>query len=107
MRCATPSIFHPANNRRNDVASNDPIERSLIARMAAHRLHAQIADPAAHTAPGRAAFAARFEKLVDADGVLAPAERARRADHAKRAYFAALALKSRQARRSKKDAAVA
>ena len=42
---------------------------------------------------------ARFEKEVDPDGVLAPEERARRADQAKKAYFARLALLSAQKRR--------
>jgi hypothetical protein len=40
----------------------------------------------------------RFERQVDPDGVLSPVERARRADNAKRAYFAELALKSSKAR---------
>ncbi len=41
----------------------------------------------------------RFERQVDPDGVLTPAERARRAGHARKAYFARLALRSAQARR--------
>ncbi|CAN5898656.1 hypothetical protein BH23ACT5_BH23ACT5_10360 [soil metagenome] len=41
---------------------------------------------------------ARFEDQVDPDRVLLPAERARRAEHAKKAYFTRLALKSAQAR---------
>lgn len=50
----------------------------------------------------------RFEKQVDPDGELDPAERARRAEHARKSYFAGLALKSAQARRkgaSRSDAA--
>lgn len=73
-------------------------QRSLRARLAAHCLHATIADPAAHTAPARAAFLDRFEREVDPDGVLPPAERARRAEHARKAYFARLALASAKAR---------
>lgn len=45
------------------------------------------------------AFAARFERQVDPNGVLPPAERARRAEAARRAYFTELALRSSQARR--------
>jgi hypothetical protein len=41
----------------------------------------------------------RFERQVDPDGVLSPAERARRAGHARKAYFTRLALRSAQARR--------
>lgn len=70
--------------------------------MAAHLLHARIVDPAAHTAPARAAFLSRFEREVDPDGVLEPEERARRAEHAKKAYFLRLALASRNARAAKK-----
>lgn len=81
-----------------------PSERTLRARLAAHTLHAQV-DPTEHTAPARAAFLASFEKAVDPDGTLAPAERARRAAHARKAHFTRLALKSAQARRKAKGAA--
>lgn len=83
-------------------APSTPARRALRARMAAHQLHAGIADPAAHTAPARAAFLARFEREVDPDGTLEPAERARRAEHARRAYFLRLALASAQARGSRR-----
>lgn len=81
-----------------------PAERSLRARLAAHTLHSQV-DPTEHTAPARAAFLARFEDQVDPDRVLPEFERRRRAEHAKKAYFARLALKSAQARRRGGDAA--
>lgn len=77
----------------------EPSQRVLHARLAAHALHAQVADPAAHTAPARAAFLSRFEREVDPDGTLPPADRARRAEHAKKAYFLRLALASAKARR--------
>lgn len=76
--------------------------RILKARLAAHALHAKVSDPAAHTSPARAAFLSRFEREVDPDGVLAPEERARRAEHAKKAYFLKLALASREARKKKR-----
>lgn len=41
----------------------------------------------------------KFEHQVDPDGVLPPADRTRRAEHARKAYFARLALKSAQSRR--------
>ena len=72
--------------------------RALRARMAAHLLHAGIPDAAAHTAPARAAFLGRFEREVDPEGVLDPRERARRAEHARKAYFLRLALASAHAR---------
>lgn len=72
--------------------------------MAAHALHAQVADPSAHTAPARKAFNERFMKLADPDGSLSPAERARRAEHLRRAYYIKLAIKSADARRRNKPA---
>jgi hypothetical protein len=80
-----------------------PAERSLSARLAAHALHAQ-RDPRQTTANGRAAFLARFDREVDPDGVLEPEERRRRAEQARRAYFARLALASAKARRAKREA---
>jgi hypothetical protein len=74
-------------------------DRSLIARLAAHESWARTPDPAARTAPARRALLDRFEREVDPDGVLAPAERARRAGHARKAYFSRLALQSAKARR--------
>jgi hypothetical protein len=74
-------------------------DRSLIARLAAHESWANTADPSARTAPARRAMLDRFERQVDPDGVLSPAERARRAGHARKVYFTRLALRSAQARR--------
>jgi hypothetical protein len=47
----------------------------------------------------------RFEKQVDPNGELDPAERARRAEHAKKAYFTGLSLKSARRRRPSGGAA--
>jgi len=66
--------------------------------MAAHSSWARTPDPAARTAPACQRFLDRFEREVDPDGTLPVAERNRRADHAKKAYFAGLALKSSKAR---------
>lgn len=76
-----------------------PSERSLRARLAAHERWAR-QDPVAGTAKARQAFLARFEREVDPEGALSPAERARRAEHARKAYFTRLALASAKARRS-------
>jgi hypothetical protein len=75
-----------------------PEQKSLRGRLAAHESWAATADPTARTAPARAAFLDRFEREVDPDGVLDPAERARRAEHAKKSYFLRLALRSAKAR---------
>lgn len=84
------------------VLSLTPNERTMRARLAAHLLHASV-DSREHTGPARRAFMARFEDQVDPDRVLSPAERARRAEHAKKAYFTRLALKSAQVRRQKRN----
>lgn len=87
------------------MPARSPAERALISQIAAHTLHAKVADPTAHTAPARQAFLDRFERQVDPDLALPTAERARRAQHARRAYFLNLALKSAQARRGRGRAA--
>jgi hypothetical protein len=80
-----------------------PSERTLRARLAAHMLHAR-RDPRHTTANGRAAFLARFEREVDPDGTLDPAECRRRAEQARRAYFTRLSLAAIQAKRAKRAA---
>lgn len=97
---ATPAARREAATDESSTASR----RALRARLAAHQLHAGITDPAAHTAPARAAFLGRFEREVDPDGVLEPRERARRAEHARKAYFLRLALASAHARGGRRAA---
>jgi hypothetical protein len=80
-----------------------PAERILRARLAAHSLHAQV-NSRDHTAPARRAFMDRFEDQVDPNRVLPNAERQRRAEQAKKAYFTRLALKAVQARRRRGEA---
>lgn len=74
-----------------------PEQRSLRARLAAHVLHSRV-DSKQHTAPARTTFMKRFEDEVDPARVLPESERQRRAEHAKTAYFTALAIKSAKAR---------
>jgi hypothetical protein len=81
--------------------SPNPAERSLRARLAAYSMHAHH-DTRVTSAPGRAAFLARFEAEVDPDSQLDPEERRRRAVHARSAYFTRLALASAAARRAKR-----
>jgi hypothetical protein len=78
-------------------------DRTLIATLAAHESWAATADASARTAPARAALVAKFERNVDPDGVLNPAERARRAESARKAHYTRLALLSAQARRAKAE----
>lgn len=90
--------------RRRPGVDRTPSDRALAASIAAHSMWAQTGDRTARTAPGRSKFDARFEAQVDPDGVLDPAERARRAASARSAYFKALALKSAKSRRARRKA---
>ncbi|MCZ0727191.1 hypothetical protein [Mycolicibacterium iranicum] len=76
-----------------------PAERSLRGQIAAHESWSHTEDRASRTAPARKAMLDKFEQQVDPEGRLAPAERALRAEHARKAHFKRLALKSAQARR--------
>jgi hypothetical protein len=75
-----------------------PEQRVLRARMGAH---AQAAQGKTNTAPARRNSPQSLEywgKQVDPAGELSEAERAKRAEHARRAYMTGLALKSSIAR---------
>lgn len=90
-----------ASKRRRRAGTRKTLtaeQRVLRSRLGAYRLHATH-DPKETTQKAREAFARRFEREVDPDGVLAPAERPRRVEAARRAYFTRLALRSSQARR--------
>jgi len=95
-RAMLPTIYIP---KGRPMAAARPEDRAMIARIASHSSWAKTHDRTARTAPARAAFLDRFERQVDPDGKLPPEERAQRADSARRAYFARLALKSARARR--------
>lgn len=77
-----------------------PAEVSLRGRIGAYALHARY-DPRETTRVARASFLAKFEHEVDPEGVLAPEERRRRAECAKKAHFARMALASARARSKK------
>jgi hypothetical protein len=84
-----------------------PEQRAMRASIAAHVQWAKESDRTARTATARAAFLARFEREADPSGVLDPAERARRAEHLRRAYFTRLAMASSRARKKGGGEAVA
>lgn len=85
-------------------AQSSRSERTLRAQIAAHESWAKTEDRPARTAKARKAALDRFEREVDPNGELAPQERAKRAEHARKAYFSRLALKSAQARRTRRSA---
>ena len=78
----------------------NPAERTLRGRIGAYSLHAQ---GKTNTGPARTAFLAKFELEVDPEGILAETERQKRAECARKAYFARLGLKSAMTRRKRKS----
>lgn len=80
-----------ALSRRHQVAG----------RIGANVSWSRTEDRTARTAPARSAFLDRFEREVDPDGTLSPAERQRRSESAMRAHMQRLALKSAKARSRK------
>jgi hypothetical protein len=83
------------------VPSKSRSERSLVSAIGAYSLHSkydsrELTKNARDASPGSLTY---HERLVDPDGVLDAAERTRRAEHARSAYFTKLALKSAKARR--------
>jgi hypothetical protein len=77
-----------------------PKQRRLRAQIAANTRWSK-EDPAANAARGQAGLQARFEKQVDPDGTLTPAERTRRAEAARKAHMQRLALASAKARNAR------
>ena len=77
------------------------MQRSLVSTIGAHALHSQydsreLTKNARAASPGSLGY---WEREVDPEALLDPTERARRAEHARKAYFARLALASVKARR--------
>lgn len=79
------------------MAAKDPVARKLSARAAALARWSK-QDTVAGTAAARAGRAAAFERQVDPDGVLAPAERSRRARRAQHAHMIRMSAIARERR---------
>lgn len=73
--------------------------RQLRGSIGGHESWARTVDRSARTAPGRAAFEAKFLQEVDPEGVLPLQERIERAANARKAFYRRLALSSAEARR--------
>ncbi len=102
-QAATRNRHGEPDKRDREAMSSEltPAERTLRARAAAYRLHS-LYDSRELTANARAAFADRFTRQVDPDGILSESERQRRAECARKAYFADLAARSAKARRQRR-----
>lgn len=80
-------------------------ERRLHGQIGAHKSWARTPDRAARTLPARLALDAKWENQVDPERQLAPAERAKRAQNARKEHYTKMALKSAQVRRARKEGA--
>jgi hypothetical protein len=92
----------PRLDGRGFVNELTPEQRSMRARMAAHRRWAKTPDRTAAMKKANQAFMDRFEREVDPDGTLPPDVRAKLAASARSAYFTELAFKSSRARSKRK-----
>jgi hypothetical protein len=81
------------------LPSHDARDRVAIAKIAANTHWSKVPDRAARTAGARGAFLQKFEREVDPDGVMSPADRAKAAENARKAHFQRLARRSAQARK--------
>lgn len=78
-------------------------ERRLRSQIGAHESWARTTDRAGRTQRARSAAWNRFETLVDPEGKLPPAQRAKMAQNARTAHFKRMALKSAETRRRRRD----
>lgn len=69
-------------------------QRSLRARIAANTRWANTIDRTAATAPARLAREAAFAEQVDPHGELMPAERQKRAENARTAFYQQMSMKA-------------
>jgi hypothetical protein len=71
----------------------------MRAKIAAHKRWAHTVDRTAATEAARRGLFDKFEREVDPEGSLLPAERALRAENARKAHYLRMAQKSARARR--------
>jgi hypothetical protein len=72
------------------------------ARAAVYQSWANTLDRTARTAPARAAYRAKLEKIVDPDGVMTPRDRAKAAENLRKARLLRASEKAVAARRAKR-----
>jgi site-specific recombinase XerD len=103
-RCARPRLSGPSEWRTalsGIGAMATERERSTAGKIAAYTRWAHEPNRRAATAPARRGLEARFEREVDSEGLLDPAERARQMEAFRRAYYKRLAAASAKARKSR------
>jgi hypothetical protein len=93
------SVNRDAPERGTSPMTLTPAQRKLRAQIAANTRWSK-EDPTPTGPRGQAGLLARFEREVDPNNELPPAERARRAEADRKAHMQRLALASARARRS-------
>ena len=106
-RCAT-FVAQPVSLLAFRAMTNTPLtreQRSLRAKIASETSWSRTVDRTKRTEAARDAAYRRFEREVDPDNTLPPADRAVRAEAARRAHFLRMALASSRARARRKETA--
>jgi len=85
--------------------AHNAAEASQAGKAMSHARWSREPNRVAALAPAREGLLRKFLLQVDPDGVLPPAERARRAESARKAFYADLTRRSLAARRARKAAA--
>lgn len=86
------------------MAAADPQRRRRAASLAANISWARTDSRAERTAAARRALQAKWETEVDPEGVMAPADRTKAAQAARRAYYQRLSRKGNDAQREQRSA---
>jgi hypothetical protein len=84
---------------------SSPQQRIFSAQIANLTRWSRTPDRKAATEPARRGRMAKFEAMVDPEGMLEPDERARRAEMALKAHMLSLAAKSAKVRAARKERA--
>ncbi|MFC9089023.1 hypothetical protein [Nocardiopsis dassonvillei] len=87
------------------MAHPDPTRRRQIASMAANVSWSRTAVRAERLAPANRAREQKWERLVDPDGAMKPADRVRAAESARKAHYQRISALGVEARRRKAAAA--
>lgn len=80
-----------------------PVDRSLIARIAAHERWSLTLDRTSATAPARAGLRRKFAIEIDPDGTLDPIELEARVDQRMHAHMLRMSLAAKKARQARAE----
>lgn len=87
------------------MSSTDPVDRALLARIAAAERWGRTSDRTAATAPAREGLRAKFARQADPDGTLDPRQLAQRVDSLMRAHMLRMSRAAKKSRASRSQRA--